>query len=46
MALVPMRAILEAADHYRYGQAAFNMNSFGQIESKAPHPLPWTYRRR
>ena len=33
MALVPMRAILEAADRYRYGQAAFNMNSFGQIES-------------
>lgn len=33
MALVPMRAILEAADRHRYGQAAFNMNSFGQIES-------------
>lgn len=25
--LVPMRAILEAADQYRYGQGAFNMNS-------------------
>lgn len=31
--LVPMRAILEAADRYGYGQAAFNMNSFGQIEA-------------
>jgi len=31
--LVPMRAILESADKYRYGQAAFNMNSFGQIEA-------------
>lgn len=31
--LVPMRAILEAADTYRYGQAAFNMNSVGQIEA-------------
>lgn len=31
--LVPMRAILEAADRYRYGQAAFNMNSYGQIEA-------------
>lgn len=31
--LVPMRAILEAADQYRYGQAAFNMNSVGQIEA-------------
>ena len=31
--LVPMRAILEAADTYRYGQAAFNMNSFGQVEA-------------
>ena len=31
--LVPMRAILEAADKYRYGQAAFNMNSVGQIEA-------------
>ena len=28
-----MRAILEAADKYRYGQAAFNMNSVGQIEA-------------
>lgn len=31
--LVPMRAILEAADTYRYGQGAFNMNSFGQVEA-------------
>ena len=31
--LVPMRAILEAADTYHYGQAAFNMNSIGQIEA-------------
>ena len=31
--LVPMRAILEAADKYRYGHAAFNMNSVGQIEA-------------
>ncbi|MEI3405065.1 MAG: class II fructose-bisphosphate aldolase [Christensenellales bacterium] len=31
--LVPMRAILEAADQYRYGQGAFNMNSVGQIEA-------------
>ncbi len=31
--LVPMRAILEAADKYRYGQGAFNMNSVGQIEA-------------
>ena len=31
--LVPMRAILEAADTWRYGQAAFNMNSYGQIEA-------------
>ena len=31
--LVPMRAILEAADKYHYGQAAFNMNSVGQIEA-------------
>ena len=31
--LVPLRPILEAADRYRYGQAAFNMNSYGQIES-------------
>ena len=29
--LVPMRAILAAADKYRYGQGAFNMNSVGQI---------------
>lgn len=33
MPLVPMRAILEAADKYRFGQAAFNMNSVGQIEA-------------
>ncbi len=31
--LVPMRPILEAADTYRYGQGAFNMNSAGQIEA-------------
>ena len=31
--LVPMRAILEAADTYHYGQGAFNMNSYGQIEA-------------
>ncbi len=31
--LVPMRVILEAADTWRYGQAAFNMNSYGQIEA-------------
>ena len=31
--LVPMRAILEAADTYGYGQGAFNMNSFGQVEA-------------
>ena len=31
--LVPMRAILEAADAHHYGQAAFNMNSIGQIEA-------------
>lgn len=31
--LVPMRPILEAADKYRYGQGAFNMNSVGQIEA-------------
>ena len=31
--LVPMRSILEAADQYHYGQAAFNMNSAGQIEA-------------
>lgn len=31
--LVPMRAILEAADKNGYGQAAFNMNSDGQIEA-------------
>lgn len=31
--LVPMRAILEAADQYRYGQAAFNMNGVCQIEA-------------
>ena len=31
--LVPMRAILEAADRHRYGQAAFNMNSVGQIKA-------------
>ena len=31
--LVPMRAILEAADTDHYGQGAFNMNSYGQIEA-------------
>ena len=31
--LVPMRAILEAADKHRYGQGAFNMNSVGQGEA-------------
>jgi len=31
--LGPKRAILESADKYRYGQAAFNMHSFGQIEA-------------
>ena len=31
--LVPMRAILEAADAHHYGQAAFNMNGAGQIEA-------------
>ena len=31
--LVPMRSILEAADKFHYGQAAFNMNSAGQIEA-------------
>ena len=31
--LVPMRAILAAADAHRFGQAAFNMNSVGQIEA-------------
>ena len=31
--LVPVRPILEAADTYRYGQGAFNMNSAGQIEA-------------
>ena len=31
--LVPMRAILEAADKYHYGQAAFNMNSVGQVQA-------------
>ena len=31
--LVPMRAILEAADKYHYGQAAFNMNSVSQIRA-------------
>ncbi len=31
--LVPMRSILEAADTYHYGQGAFNMNSYGQIEA-------------
>lgn len=31
--LVPMRAILESADKYRYGQGAFNMNSVGQVEA-------------
>lgn len=28
-----MRAILEAADRNRYGQGAFNMNAYGQIEA-------------
>ncbi len=31
--LVPMRAILEAADKYSYGQGAFNMNSVGQVQA-------------
>ena len=31
--LVPMRAILEAADKYGYGHAAFNMNGVGQVEA-------------
>ncbi|MBR2822927.1 MAG: class II fructose-bisphosphate aldolase [Clostridia bacterium] len=31
--LVPMRAILEAADHYGYGQGAFNMNGDCQVEA-------------
>lgn len=31
--LVPMRAILAAADTFHYGQGAFNMNSVGQIEA-------------
>lgn len=31
--LVPMRAILEAADQNGFGQAAFNMNSVSQIEA-------------
>ena len=31
--LVPMRAILAAADAHRFGQAAFNMNCVGQIEA-------------
>lgn len=31
--LVPMRAILAAADRYIYGQGAFNMNAEGQIEA-------------
>ena len=31
--LVPMRAILEAADQNGYAQAAFNMNSVSQIEA-------------
>ncbi len=31
--LVPMRAVLEAADKYGYGQGAFNMNSVGQVEA-------------
>ncbi len=30
--LVPMRAILEAADKYSYGQGAFNMNAVCQVE--------------
>lgn len=31
--LVPMRAILEAADKHRYGQPAFNVNSVAQVEA-------------
>ena len=31
--LVPMRAILEAADQHHYGQAAFNMNGVAQVEA-------------
>lgn len=31
--LVPMRAILEAADRMGYGQGAFNMNGVGQIQA-------------
>ncbi len=31
--LVPMRVILEAADQYKYGQAAFNMNGVCQVEA-------------
>lgn len=31
--LVPMRAILEAADRMGYGQGAFNMNSVGQVQA-------------
>lgn len=30
--LVPMRAILDAADKYSYGQGAFNMNGVCQVE--------------
>ena len=31
--LVPMRAILEAADRMGYGQGAFNMNGVGQVQA-------------
>ena len=31
--LVPMRAILEAADQYGYGHAAFNMNGVCQVQA-------------
>lgn len=31
--IVPMRAVLEAADRMGYGQGAFNMNSMGQVEA-------------
>ncbi|MBC8576792.1 class II fructose-bisphosphate aldolase [Yanshouia hominis] len=31
--LVPMRAVLEAADRYRYGQGAFNINSVSQAQA-------------
>ena len=49
--LVPMRAILAAADKYRYGQGAFNMNSVGQIEAAVrilefPQPLVVVKRKQ